>query len=79
MKQTQAQGIIVSLETLNVHGMKYPICTNSSKYATIRAFMYPRCDCARLSGYTPPPGHTMGATPWGRGRKPYEDKQVPKN
>ena len=28
------------------------MCTNSNKYAAITTFMYPRCECARLSGYS---------------------------
>ena len=51
-KGTGTSTIIVSSWDLNLHRVKYSMCTNSNKYATINTFMYPRCERARLSGYT---------------------------
>ena len=42
------------------------MCTNEIQYATITTFMYPRCERARLSGYTPPLGHNPGGHTMGR-------------
>ena len=55
------------------------MCTNEIEYAPITTFMYPRCEHARLFGYTPPLGHNPGGHnvgPWPK--KPQQDKRVPK-